>query len=242
MRLVKSTINGILRNAGVKLVNAQWGPRGFAPAFYRIQQLGFSPKQIVDVGASNGQWTRECLEIFPNANYLLVDPLEENVASLKALQAEQKSVQFWHGALGSMPGWLPMHVHGDQSSFLVSEYASSGHERSVEIRTLDSFLGNELKSPPDLIKADVQGYEVEVLKGAERCMTAAEVLLLEVSYRMTYKGCPLAHEVISFVGSRGFRIYDICTYTQRPRDRELFQSDMIFVKSGSKVFEFEGYT
>jgi hypothetical protein len=94
---------------------------------------------------------------------------------------------------------------------------------------------------PDMIKADVQGFEIEVLKGAEKCLENTELLLLEVSYRRIYQNGPLAHEVISYVGSKGFRILDICTCIKRPFDGELIQSDILFAKDGSRLFEPEGW-
>jgi FkbM family methyltransferase len=239
---IRGIVNGILAAAHVRMVNTGWGPRGFDAALRRLKAMGVTPGQIVDVGASDGKWTRECMTIFPDARYFLVDPLPENAAPLKALQAAQPRVKFWSGGLGAQPGTLSMKVHGDQSSFLNSEYASGpGQERAVEVRTLDSFLGSDLLDPPAMIKADVQGYELEVLKGAGKCLNTTQLLLLEVSFRRIYAGCPLAHEVISHVASAGFRAYDICSYVQRPRDGELVQADMIFVKDGSPVFSHEGY-
>jgi FkbM family methyltransferase len=205
--------------------------------------MGISPLQIVDAGASNGQWTLECLKMFPKSRYFLVDPLTENVQSLSKLQSENSNVKFWSGGLGKKEGQFTLNVHGDQSSFLASEYTmgSQGQKRIVEIRTLDSFIGSELMESPNMIKADVQGYELEVLKGCTKCLETTEILLLEVSYRHIYSGGPLAHEVISYVGELGFRIFDICSYVQRPRDLELVQSDIIFAKEGSRLFDYEGY-
>ena len=54
--------------------------------------------------------------------------------------------------------------------------------------------------------ADVQGFELEVLKGAEKCLKSTQLFLLEVSYLSIYEEIPLAHEVMSYAGSKGFRI------------------------------------
>ena len=57
------------------------------------------------------------LEVFPDANYFLVDPLEENRAYLDSLQKIRPNIKVWHGALGEKACSLPFNVHGDQSSF-----------------------------------------------------------------------------------------------------------------------------
>jgi FkbM family methyltransferase len=242
IQAIKNSINSVLSLANLRLVNAKWGPIGFAETFRKIRKAGVVPAQIVDVGASRGVWTLECMSVFPEASYFLVDPLEQNWPFLESLTRSRDSIKAWKGALGTNEGYLPMHIHGDQSSFLESEYSAIQEpcRIEVEIRPLDSFLGSMLK-PPDLIKLDVQGFELEVLRGAERCMSNSEVILSEVSFYETYKGCPLAHEVISFLGERGFRIFDICAYVQRPYDGALFQSDIVFAKHDSVLFKHEGY-
>jgi FkbM family methyltransferase len=239
---LRAIVNGVLARGGLRLVSAAWGPRGFASAFGRLRRSGFVPRQIVDVGASDGAWTRECRTIFGDARYFLVDPLEENRAALAALAAADPRVRFWIGALGAAPGELELHVHGDQSSFLPSEYDRRGAApRRVAVRPLDALVAAGEIAPPSLIKADVQGYELDVLRGAAESLASCEVVLLEVSYRRAYAGAPLAHEVVAFMGARGFRIYDVCSYAQRPGDGELFQSDLVFVRDGSVVFAHEGY-
>lgn len=237
----KKLINAFAAFMGVKVVSAHWGPRGFAECFRRAKVNGFCPATIIDVGASDGRWTLECINVFPSAQYFLIEPLEENRERLNALAKSSSGIQVWHGALGANSGSLPLNTHGDQSSFLPSiEYPGEAHP--VEVRTLDSFLISNRYSAPFLLKADVQGYELEVLKGAEHCLAHTEMLLLEVSFRRIYEGIPLAHEVISFIGNRGFRIYDICSYVQRPGDGELAQADIVFVRRESPLFAYEGWS
>lgn len=236
---VRQLVNDVLGKAGVRLVNAAWGPRGYVNALQRIKRQGVCPAEIIDVGAAQGEWTRECMTIFPDARYLLVDPLAENLEALSRLASPK--VKVWHGALGAADGTLSMRVHGDQSSFYASEYAEHGTVRDIPVRTLDSLLDSEWIGRPGLIKADTQGYELEVLRGATRSMETAELLLLEVFFRRVYAGSPLAHEIVAFVAEYGFRAYDICNYMQRPRDGELTHADILFAREGSKIFEFEGY-
>ena len=113
--------------------------------------------------------------------------------------------------------------------------------RTVEATTVDSLFVVHGSRSPVLLKADVQGYELEVLKGATRCLASTELLILEVSFRKIYKDSALAHEIIAYVGERGFRIYEICSYLQRSTDRDLIQSDFVFVHESSSLFERQGW-
>src|SRR5262249_48967350 len=130
--------------------------------------------------------------------------------------------------------------HGDQSSALASA-EFSGPRISVEMRTLDEIFQGAGAPRPVLLKADVQGYELEVLRGGPTCLQSVELMVLEVSYRRMYRESALAHEIIAFVGERGFRIYDVCSYLQRPADGALVQSDLLFVHESSPLFAYQGW-
>jgi FkbM family methyltransferase len=234
---LRNTTNALLAPFGLRVASTRWGPRGQMDTLRRIRAQGVVLKQIVDAGAFDGSWTRECMRVFPEARYLLVDPLPANEAALRSLQAEHPNTRFWLGALGSGPDTRELFEHKDQSSFLASDRYDTTSSRPVQLRALDSFLDSADLDAPDLIKADVQGYELEVLRGAEKSLKSTQLLLLEVSFRRLYRDLPLAHEVIAFVGSQGFRIYDICSYVGRPSDGELQQADILFARESSPLFE-----
>lgn len=236
--LVKGGLNGLLRGVGARMVNAEWGPKGFAACFERARAVGFEPRTIVDAGASDGRWTLECAEVFPQARYALFDPLPENVAAIAHLTDGPLDIVSWQGALGAEPGALALNAHGHQSSFYNSA-EFPGEPLKVAVRTLDSFIEPMGFTSPMLIKADVQGYELNVLRGGAKCLEMTEMILLEVSFRQVYSDSPLAHEVIAALAAKGYRIYDICSYAQRASDRELAQADIAFVRAGSKIFRSE---
>jgi len=241
--LAKTFVNSAMRKAGLRVVSAEWGPCGFAKAFTRLATRGFDPAEIIDVGAAQGMWTRECMEVFPQARYFLADPLPANEVPLAALAAANSHVRIWNGAIGAATGSLEIHVHGDQSSAFVAADEDFAGERtlSVPMRTLDSFLEDGTLHRPSILKADVQGYETAVLAGATATLQSVDVVLLELSFRRIYREMPLAHTVIGLMADRGFRIADICSYAQRARDHALLQSDVLFVKDGLLPEDEERY-
>lgn len=233
-------VNAFLKKIGLRLVNAKWGPRGVENTLRRIKAQGVLLDQIVDIGASNGSWTKECMEIFPNSKYFLVEPQPIHKKELEELEKDNPKASFWYGALGAETIILPLIIHGGQTSFLKSaEY--SGESIEVPVRKLDDLVQEGRLNPPDFIKADIQGFELEALKGSQISLKTCTLLQLEVSYRQIYDNCPLAHEVIEYVGHHGFRLYDICSYSQRPFDLELAQSDLLFAKEKCQLFKYEGW-
>jgi FkbM family methyltransferase len=228
--VIRGAVNAALRTVGLRLVSAGWGPTGFAAALTKLKARGWSPQQVIDVGAWTGTWTAECMTIFPDARYLLIDPLPANRAALTAFCASHPNATIWSGAAGAADGTLRLYEHADQSSaFRASIPDWRGEPVTVEMRTLDSFLDGGEMAPPQLIKADVQGYELEVLRGGSQALATAEAVLLEVSFRELYEGQPLAHEVIGYLGERDFVVADICSYSQAA-DGRLLQSDLLFVR------------
>ncbi len=83
---------------------------------------------------------------------------------------------------------------------------------------------------PDLMKIDVQRFELEVLKGGESCFGYTEVFILEVSLFQFLENQPLLHEVINFMLDRNYVLYDFLNMAHRPLDRALGQIDACFVR------------
>ena len=101
--------------------------------------------------------------------------------------------------------------------------------------TLDTLLekrktGNAKESK--FIKLDVQGFELEVLKGSQCTLRSTEVLLLEVSLLEINEGCPRFGEVIAWLNNAGFVLFDVCHMLRR-LDGCLWQMDLLFVCESS---------
>ncbi len=192
-----------------------------------IAKLGFSPHSIIDIGAAKGNWTKELVKIFPNTKFLMVEPLKENLKSLEDVCSEKENIKYWTGIVCGYNGESNFNVHSDQSSIFNSEF--KGSITKVQAKTLDSLLTEMNILNVDAIKLDVQGAELEVLKGAEKSIKSCKVIQMEVSFRKIYENAPLVHELIRYMTDKGFRIFDIADTFKRKKDRALLQADIFFV-------------
>jgi FkbM family methyltransferase len=78
--------------------------------------------------------------------------------------------------------------------------------RMVEVRTLDEYYDPQY----NFLNIDVQGYELEVLKGATRTIENIDAMILEVNRAEVYEGCPLIEDIDDFLEDVGFvRIAEI---------------------------------
>jgi hypothetical protein len=105
--------------------------------------------------------------------------------------------------------------------------------RMVEMRTIDSMIQDNLIDTPDLVKIDVQGFELEVLKGAESLFGKTELFIIETALHNKHKSYPLIAEVIAFMNQRDYLVYDFAGFLRQPHDGSLIECDLCFVKRGS---------
>jgi FkbM family methyltransferase len=193
--------------------------------------LGFKPQTVIDVGVA--YQTSELYEEFKDSDILLIEPLVEFEPFLRKICSSYRG-QYVLAAAGENPGVAVLNVHDDKfgSSFLkeVEGPEIDGSPRQVPIVTIDQVCSEKNLKGPFLIKIDVQGAELLVLRGAKRVLQETKVVILEVTLFGTMVGGPQLNDVVSKMKELGFVVYDICGFLYRPLDNALCQVDMVFVR------------
>jgi len=198
-----------------------------------MRRAGFLPRSVVDVGANRGNWSRMASEIYPEANFFLFEANRQYEASLRDACRSIANSEYRIDLLGATSGELvAFHVMGDGSSVFPEVTSFPRKTVSMATRTLDESIP-ELARSPMLVKLDVQGYELEVLKGSRRVLSLAEVVLLETALLTYNEGSPLFVEVVEFMADKGFVVFDFCGHARRQEDQALFQIDIVFVRERS---------
>jgi FkbM family methyltransferase len=243
---MKKYIKQILRNMGYTLIpyqseSAQGSdgrPVGNIQTFLEdVKVRGFNPALILDVGANRGDWTRFAKAVFPEASFLLIEPQEEMRESLTQLCSEFEDISWVEAGAGSKKDKLIQTIWDDLqgSSFLPNvdeKLLQIGKQREVEIVTIDSLIESHSLKSPDLVKLDIQGFELEALRGATSLFGHTEIFILEVSLFSfsDVPGMPILREVVDFMGEKGYETYDIPGFLRRPLDGALGQVDLAFAK------------
>jgi FkbM family methyltransferase len=206
-----------------------------------LKRIGFSPRVVLDVGASNGAWSANCARVFPEAEYYMVEPLPDYE---QQLYDEKDSG--WHRlavAVGAFDGEVTVEIpdsrYGAFSATILPAGAGASAERRtisrrVRQRRVDSLLADGLLRPPQLVKLDVQGYESAVLEGGERLWGSTEVFMIELSLDRFWAGAKTLPEMIAFFAARGFLPFDF--YHQfRGEDGLLSQIDCAFLRGDGEL-------
>ena len=212
----------------------------------QVQKLGFSPATVIDVGAASGTFSNQCHQVFPAATYLLIEPLQEFLSPLKRLLKTIPQAHCEHAAASSYEGSMRLNVHHDLvGSSLYNEVEEgtdiNGTPREVRTVTIDGMVARRQARPPYLIKIDVQGAELDVLRGAENALKHTEYILLEVSLFQFFKNGPSFSDVVAYMKDKGFVPYDLYELQYRPLDCALAQVDIAFVREAGDFRKTHAY-
>jgi hypothetical protein len=112
---------------------------------------------------------------------------------------------------------------------------SFGVSEQCDMTRIDDLVKQHQWPRVDLIKLDLQGYELEALAGAKETLANCQAVVLEVSFLPFQSGMPLAVDVCTFMKDAGFTIYDILALTHRPLDGRMGQADVLFLRAGHEL-------
>jgi FkbM family methyltransferase len=201
-----------------------------------LNSNGFKPSAIIDVGACEGNWSRLASVIWPGIPVYMIDGNPESERPLgEAARQIGATAKYYIRLLGQEHrDSMRLFQLGRGTSVLKELTVHQPKTIEVPMDRLDSLLKGEFMGENALVKLDVQGYELEVLKGAGEIFRRAEVVIVEAALLPFNDGAPLFAEVVSFMDAAGFATYEICGASRRT-DQAQFQVDVFFVRRESNL-------
>jgi FkbM family methyltransferase len=201
-----------------------------------VKENGFRPSAVVDIGAYVGDWSRMVRPIFPNVPVVMIDCNPENEAALQMTAQQIGAARSFITLLGpDTREKVRLFQNGTGTSVLKELTTFPTKQLEVPMTMLDTLLEPQDLKSPLLLKLDVQGFELDVLRGAPRTLSAAELVILEMSALPFNEGAPLVAEVVDFMASAGFVVFDLCGHVRRQSDHALLQMDTLFARAGSDL-------
>ena len=200
---------------------------------------GLDCSTIVDIGANRGQFALVARRCLPQARIISFEPLPAAAAKFRAVFAGDDRVTLHEVAIGPVPGNATIHIsHRDDSSSLlpitsaqVALFPGTAEVATAIIRVapLREFISAAKIEALALLKVDVQGYELQALRGCEDLLSRFAYVYTECSFVELYASQALADEVIAWLRERGLRLRGVHNMDY-DRDGRAIQADFLFAR------------
>lgn len=209
-------------------------------ALARCAKRGLKAGTVIDVGASDGRWTIDCMKVFPDASYLLIEAQEPHKLHLDKLVREKSNVQYVIAAAGKSEG----KIFFDNSALfggLASEKPLDEQCIEVPMVTIDNEIEKRNLRPPYVIKLDTHGFEVPILEGARETIKQSSLIIVECyNYKVTSNSLRY-FEMCSYMKELGFLTVELVDFVLRDHDSSFWQMDAFFIPSTSNEFKVNSF-
>ena len=173
---------------------------------------------IADVGGGTATTATIFSKNFPKHDIYVFEPIKTSFADIEKATARTARWQLINKAVGSSIGTTEINIaeRVTASSLLELSQNTEGYygeilktksRETIEITTLDATLPAD--KTVDILKMDVQGFELEVLKGAAATLQRTKVIVLEVNNHDGFKGAPTYFDIDDYLRQRDFELFDL---------------------------------
>jgi FkbM family methyltransferase len=209
-------------------------------ALDRIRSRGMRIGTVVDIGASNGMWSESVMPSFPDAKYLLIEAQQLHAAGLKAFTARHPNADYVLKAAGEKPGMIYFDGAEPFSGQAMTEPTREGLIE-VPVCSIDDEIAARGLPGPYLLKFDVHGFELPILRGAEKALKNTALLVMECYNFEIAPEALLFHDMCRHLYDLGFRVADMSEPLWRPGDKILWQMDIFFIRHDRPEIQNKSY-
>lgn len=195
---------------------------------------------LLDIGANCGQYSKNLREMGYKGKIVSFEPLNNAFKKLERTSSKDKSWIINNYAIGnkntksiinvagnsyssSILKMLPKHLNSAPTSKYIAK-------QEIEVKTLDSIYKSFCTTKSHvMVKIDTQGYEKNVLDGADKSLKNIKIIQLEMSLVQLYEKEMLFNKMIDHLEKKGFQLFSLENGFAHPKTGQLLQVDGIFV-------------
>ena len=215
------------------------------PRYYKCYINGVSPlfeleeflkatnniNTIIDIGSNKGQFGLIARHYLPCVSIYSFEPQTSQLKIQKQIVGKH-NIQYFDFALGATNEIKDLYITKRKDSSSILEPVENDKvycvmdKKKVNIKRFDEIINILKLNKRILVKLDVQGYELEALKGFGEYLSYVDYILTEVSFQEAYKNQPFANEIINFLEKKNFTIIKKNNATRYKK--KIFQQDILF--------------
>ncbi|MGB0563058.1 MAG: FkbM family methyltransferase [Spirulinaceae cyanobacterium] len=195
---------------------------------------------VLDVGANKGQFATSLRKVGYSGRIISFEPIRKDFETLSQTLAADQNWQGFNLALGNENGPKTFNISTKEtqlSSFLNLKAEGWGIEsHTVEMQQLDRLFPEliaKIPNPRVFLKMDTQGYDMEVVKGAQDSISQVLGLISELAVRPAYDNMPSYLESLRCYEELGFRLVDLGVAARDGKTSEMVEYDCIMVRAGA---------
>lgn len=212
---------------------------GVLPSFEHKFLKKNSYNTLLDVGANKGQFSLYFITYCRNSKVYAFEPLDSAAKIYQKIFFKLQNVNMFNFAIGNMSSksYINVSARSDSSSILnITELQNNIFPGTHKIRTEEIYI-KKLKDlieiekliAPVLLKLDVQGYELNALKGCSEFLPYIDTIYCEVSFIELYEGQSLCTDIVIYLNKFNFILSGIFNLTEK--NGVVVQADFLFEKN-----------
>ena len=198
---------------------------------------GLDLNTVVDIGANRGQFALCIRRLYPQAQIYSFEPLKKPAISWMRNFGADPRAKLFNKAVALQSGSATMSVSRWDVSSSLLPFAQAQHDNfplteeasreRVDTTPLSACLGAAQITGRALLKLDVQGFELDALKGCGELLGSFQYVYVEASFIELYVGQALATEVIRFLLDQRFSLTCVANLSYG-KSRRPIQADFLF--------------
>ena len=193
-------------------------PRGTC-LIHDIKWLSHSPvKEVWDVGAHQGETALTFAQSFPQSTIRSFEPVAQNYQILQKNCTSLKNFRAYQFAFGEANKSAKIHLQDASVTHSLRDDLNQSTKEGlvsedIEVRTIDSVISDFSCLCIDLLKIDVEGYELKLLEGSKKCLLNKQINFIFVETGLDNRFNSI-ESLVNFLSPFGYLPYAF--YEQTP--------------------------
>lgn len=203
-----------------------------------INKFKIEPRIIFDIGANYGQTALYYRDEFKNATIFSFEPVKQSFNILTKETKKTKNILIYNIAFGEKNEQVEIYLHEkifsacNSLKFDNRDGNETADKETINVTTLNDFTQKNNISQIDLLKIDTEGYELEVLRGANNLLStgAINAIICEVALSSKNKRNTQLNDLIVYLDNYGYYFVSLYDSNIDSYKEGIAWSNALFIK------------